>query len=271
MQPKFNQIYRSLFNNISSFKSCSQPSRTSSSLQAAASCAPDVTHGLHLQTHDRQQKLYLKISETIYRLKIFFDHLTMDDYGWASSLGADFNEFWERNGGDYKIDYREIRCRGFNPFEKKYIKAVYRECILYSYLTGERFHDSFNRETTIDYIFYYFMRIGHPERGPRPDYDNYEVHPIWDMIIQHYPGWQRNSHARIQEFIIQKLNAPRFMYSTRATDAMKLFQLALRDPNSTPHVLPPEIMDRISNQLHRRYDFEHDCDVAEAAYLETLK
>ena len=108
MQPKFNQIYRSLFNNISSFKSCSQPSRTSSSLQAAASCAPDVTHGRHLQTHNRQQKkLDLKISETIYRLKIFCDHLTMDDYGWASSLGADFNEFWERSGGDYKIDYHK--------------------------------------------------------------------------------------------------------------------------------------------------------------------
>ena len=204
---------------------------------------------------------------------------TEEDYGWAVGLGPQFLAYWEGTGGDYPTTTND---RPFlNHFEKKYVKAVYQECLVYIFRTRRNPYFLFYANGTnknLFTLFEYFMGIRHPHFWTTEDeelYEKYPYHPIQDMIIQNFPMWQENSHEQIQNFIYRKINARRYLYDyTIPDEAIQVFcetQHARLGPNSPAHSLDPAILGVIRQKLRESYSLESIVDEEEATYLASLK
>jgi len=208
----------------------------------------------------------------------------MDETEWTRGLGEGFREyFYGERGGDYPLHSSYVK---FNEFEKRYIKAIFRERCMYDFLRGPELSSGIDLtienemiHMSLDYLFGRFNDICRESRGSSNSRDHIYLgcsrHPIQELITNNYPRWRgKESHKIIQDFILDKTSAcdeyaeytlPELMHAAAMSMHPRLG--AESEMGTINHEMLGMIRDHL---LPSKYN-EVEIDRREYAYLESLE
>ena len=203
----------------------------------------------------------------------------MTSVDWAFEVvGQDFGDYVLNAGGDFSVESDYIKSIELNSFEKRYIKVIYRECLINRYFSRIKIT---SHETeggggeSINEVFREFNGYNHiaVHLGRRP-YGN--LSGIEDFISA-YPRWNHAlHHAQIQEFINLKM-ANFFMFDELEPDDdsenILTFALGFHKPRLGGQIpyMSPEIL-KIIVDKRREADLRiNRLNAEEGDFLEKLR
>ena len=193
---------------------------------------------------------------------------------WAFQVGPDFGDYVLSAGGDFPVESDYIKSIKLNSFEKRYIKVIYRECLINRYFSGINTSSRETRGESINDVFHEFNDYNYIaiSTGKRP-YEN--LSGIEDLVSA-YPRWNHAlHHTKIQEFISLKM-ADFFLFdSIESNDSenMLTFAMGSHNPRLSSQIpyFAPEIL-KIIDDKHREADlYINRLDAEESAFLRTLR
>lgn len=138
---------------------------------------------------------------------------------WAFEVGgSNFRNYVLRAGGDFPVESDYVKSIELNSFEKRYIKVIYRECLISRYFSriNITLHETEEGGESINEVFREFNDYNDiaVNLGRRP-YGN--LSGIEDLVSA-YPRWNHAlHHAQVQEFISLKM-ANFFMFDELEPD-----------------------------------------------------
>ena len=208
----------------------------------------------------------------------------MDETEWTRGLGEGFCEyFYGERGGDYQLHSSYVK---FNEFEKRYIKAIFRERCMYDFVKGPGLSSGI--DLTIEYngmhmalvlLFGSFNNICGGSRGSSNTRDHiylgYSRHPIKELITNNYPRWRdKESHKIIQDFILDKTSACDEYAEYTLPELMHAAAMSMHPrlgAKSELGTINQEMLSMIRDHLLSSKYNEVEIDRREYAYLESLE
>jgi len=198
---------------------------------------------------------------------------------WAFQVGGqDFGDYVLNAGGDFAVESDYVKSIELNSFEKRYIKVIYRECLINRYFSRIKItshHETEGGGESINKVFREFNDYNHiaVNLGRRP-YGN--LSGIEDLLVSAYPRWNHAlHHAQVQEFISLKM-ANFFMFDELEPDddSENILTFFMGSHKSIPGgqipFMTPEIL-KIIVDKRREADLRiNRLNDEEGAFLETL-